>query len=86
MNQYQRIIRQLPSRYFWDVDYHNLDVQHSKRLERECLGIFRETVLQKAERKLGAVLERELERVRTLQQDPYTTAERLAQMASGDKI
>lgn len=71
-------------RYVQDTDQGR--AQQALRLEKECLAIFRETVLVQAERKLGPVLGRELERVRTLQQDPYTTAERLAQMASGDKI
>lgn len=71
-------------RYVHDTDQGR--AQQALRLEKECLAIFRETVLAQAERKLGSALGQELERVRTLQQDPYTTAERLAQMASGDKI
>lgn len=60
--------------------------QQAIRLERECLGVFRETVLIHAQNVLGQALEAGLERVRTFQEDPYTVAERLAQMASGDNI
>ncbi|MCB9708352.1 MAG: methylmalonyl Co-A mutase-associated GTPase MeaB [Myxococcales bacterium] len=56
------------------------------RLERECLSIFREAVLMHAEKKLGHTLGDALLRVRSNQEDPYTAAEGLVQMATGDKL